>query len=61
MHVYRTMLYCTLTGQLLDKSLEAVKVHMTGKKYIYNKGEPREGRERTQRGRWRDGRCVWRF
>eukprot|EP00798_Chlamydomonas_sp_ICE-L_P022969 gene22969-30158_t len=32
------MLYCTLTGQLLDKSLEAVTKHMQGKKYINNKG-----------------------
>lgn len=33
------MLYCTLTGQLMDKSMQAVKTHEGGKKYLYNKGE----------------------
>lgn len=33
------MLYCTVTGQLLETSVEAVKRHMSGKKYIRNKGE----------------------
>lgn len=31
------MLYCALTGQLMDKSLEAVKRHMKGKKFQRNK------------------------
>jgi hypothetical protein len=33
------MLYCALTGQLMDKSLEAVKKHMQGKKFLRAKGE----------------------
>eukprot|EP00879_Flechtneria_rotunda_P002263 GHRR01002454.1.p1 GENE.GHRR01002454.1~~GHRR01002454.1.p1 ORF type:complete len:298 (+),score=104.82 GHRR01002454.1:153-1046(+) len=28
------MLYCALTGQLIDKSVEAVKQHMQGKKFM---------------------------
>ncbi|KAF6251180.1 surfeit locus protein 2-domain-containing protein [Scenedesmus sp. NREL 46B-D3] len=28
------MLYCSLTGQLMDKSLQAVKNHMQGKKFL---------------------------
>lgn len=34
-----TMLYCTVTGQLLETSVEAVKRHMSGKKYLRNKGK----------------------
>jgi hypothetical protein len=32
------MLYCALTGQLIDKSVEAVKKHMKGKKFQRAKG-----------------------
>ena len=32
------MLYCALTGQLMDKSLDAVKKHMQGKRFQYKKG-----------------------
>jgi hypothetical protein len=32
------MLYCALTGQLIAKSLDAVKLHMKGKKFIRAKG-----------------------
>jgi hypothetical protein len=35
----RLMLYCALTGQLMDKSLTAVKKHMQGKKFLRAKGE----------------------
>jgi hypothetical protein len=35
---HSNMLYCALTGQLMDKSVGAVKVHMKGKKFIRNKG-----------------------
>eukprot|EP00955_Chlamydomonas_euryale_P059063 357274-Chlamydomonas_euryale.AAC.30 len=31
------MLYCTVTGQLIDKSIAAAKLHMTGQKYKYKK------------------------
>jgi hypothetical protein len=34
----RTMLYCSLTGQLMDKSVDAIKKHMKGKKFQYKKG-----------------------
>jgi hypothetical protein len=37
--VCRLMLYCALTGQLMDKSLAAVKKHMQGKKFLRAKGE----------------------
>jgi hypothetical protein len=37
--VHRLMLYCALTGQLMDKSLAAVKKHMQGKKFLRAKGE----------------------
>jgi hypothetical protein len=33
------MLYCTLTVQLIDQSIEAVKKHMQGKKFNRAKGE----------------------
>jgi hypothetical protein len=33
------MLYCALTGQLMDKSLAAVKKHMQGKKFLRAQGE----------------------
>jgi hypothetical protein len=33
------MLYCALTGQLIAKSLDAVKLHMKGKKFQRAKGE----------------------
>ena len=32
------MLYCALTGQLVDKSLDAVKKHMQGKRFERAKG-----------------------
>ena len=32
------MFYCTLTGQLMDKSVDAAKMHMAGKKFVSNKG-----------------------
>jgi hypothetical protein len=32
------MLYCALTGQLIDKSVDAVKKHMKGKKFERAKG-----------------------
>src|SRR5689334_11560677 len=32
------MLYCALTGQLIDKSVDAVKKHMKGKKFQRAKG-----------------------
>ena len=32
------MLYCALTGELIDRSLEAVKQHMRGKKFQRAKG-----------------------
>jgi hypothetical protein len=32
------MLYCALTGQLIAKSLDAVKLHMKGKKFERAKG-----------------------
>ena len=38
------MLYCTLTCQLMDKSLEAVKRHMQGKKFVRGKGGAELGR-----------------
>lgn len=34
----RLMLYCALTGQLIDKSVDAVKKHMKGKKFERAKG-----------------------
>ena len=34
---FPTMLYCTLTGQLLDRSLEAAMKHQAGKKYVARK------------------------
>jgi len=37
------MLYCALTGQLMDKSLEAVKQHMQGKRFQMKKGGGDEG------------------
>jgi hypothetical protein len=36
-----TMLYCALTGQLIAKSLDAVKLHMKGKRFQRARGEPR--------------------
>jgi hypothetical protein len=36
------MLYCTLTVQLIDQSIEAVKKHMQGKKFIRAKGKSNE-------------------
>lgn len=33
------MLYCALTGQLIDKNLEAVKLHMRGKRFQAAQGE----------------------
>lgn len=33
------MLYCSLTGQLMDKSIEAARKHQAGKKYVRNKGK----------------------
>lgn len=39
----RLMLYCSLTGQLMDKSVEAIKKHMKGKKFERNKGEYKAG------------------
>lgn len=36
------MLYCTLTVQLMDQSVEAVKKHMQGKKFIRAKGRSNE-------------------
>jgi hypothetical protein len=36
-HVFcncRQMLYCALTGQLMEKSLAAVKKHMVGKRFV---------------------------
>lgn len=32
------MLYCALTGQLMAKTLDAVKLHMKGKKFLSAKG-----------------------
>jgi len=37
----RLMLYCALTGQLTDRSVDAIKKHMKGKKFQRAKGEPR--------------------
>lgn len=34
---FPTMLYCALTGQLLDKSLEAARKHQEGKNYVAKK------------------------
>ena len=33
------MLYCALTGQLMDKSVDAVKLHMKGRKWKLAKGK----------------------
>jgi hypothetical protein len=35
----RHMLYCTLTGQLLEKSVECIRVHMKGKRFQNNKSK----------------------
>ncbi|KAL6755511.1 surfeit locus protein 2-domain-containing protein [Haematococcus lacustris] len=44
------MLYCTLTGQLLAKSLEAVKRHMKGQRFQKNKSEPRQRQQQPPEG-----------
>lgn len=55
------MLYCALTGQLMDKSLEAVKRHMAGKKFQRNKGEKgdHEGGHGVGRAAYKSGPEGW--
>jgi hypothetical protein len=52
------MLYCALTGQLVDKSLDAVKKHMQGKRFERAKGALARSLARVCFGRWRLAHAV---
>ena len=53
---FPAMLYCALTGQLIAKSLDAIKLHMKGKKFERAKGE--RGDDDETKGGVCDAHCT---